>query len=213
MKAKLLTSTFINASVLGLLSSYCWWTAAWWRRCDQTCTCLVPWDSRWGFISGNARWSTWRSWMCAAASIQCIRRREHDIALNYAARRTISLNNLKKAKKIRNTWLELDQHPVLKAVVLERSVFFVLLPIFRFLGDTGLRTTSADISRDEQTHVAANTLVCESLGLTSDKPQQSQTRYGRVGTQSLKGEWSQTSLRTSGNSSILSTQEVKRRVY
>ena len=43
------------------------------------------------------------------------------------------------------------------------------LPIFRFLGDTGLRTTSADISRDEQTHVAANTLVCQALGLEADK--------------------------------------------
>ena len=57
---------------------------------------------------------------------------------------------------------------MLKAVVLERSLFFVLLPIFRYLGDTGLRTTSADISRDEQTHVAANSLVCQELKLTSD---------------------------------------------
>ena len=52
----------------------------------------------------------------------------------------------KEAERIKNAWLELDGHPVLKAVVLERSVFFVLLPIFRFLGDTGLRTTSTDIS-------------------------------------------------------------------
>ena len=95
---------------------------------------------------------------------------KHDIALNYAAKaHNIPEQFEREAKKIRDTWLELDRHPVLKAVVLERSVFFVLLPIFRFLGDTGLRTTSADISRDEQTHVAANTLVCESLGLKSDK--------------------------------------------
>ena len=63
-----------------------------------------------------------------------------------------------EAERIKKAWLELDRHPVLKAVVLERSVFFVLLPIFRFLGDTGLRTTSADISRDEQTHVCCQTL-------------------------------------------------------
>ena len=95
---------------------------------------------------------------------------KHDIALNYAAKaHNIPEQFEREAKKIRDTWLELDRHPVLKAVVLARSVFFVLLPIFRFLGDTGLRTTSADISRDEQTHVAANTLVCESLGLKSDK--------------------------------------------
>ena len=95
---------------------------------------------------------------------------KHDIALNYAAAaHNVPGSFEREAGKIRDTWLELDRHPVLKAVVLERSVFFVLLPIFRFLGDTGLRTTSADISRDEQTHVAANTLVCEALGLKSDK--------------------------------------------
>jgi hypothetical protein len=37
---------------------------------------------------------------------------------------------------------------------------------FRFNGDAGLRTVSADISRDEQVHVAANSLVCRELGLT-----------------------------------------------
>ena len=95
---------------------------------------------------------------------------KHDIALNYAAEvHKIPTKFEKEAAHICKTWLELDRHPVLKAVVLERSVFFVLLPIFRFLGDTGLRTTSADISRDEQTHVAANTLVCEALGLKGDK--------------------------------------------
>lgn len=95
---------------------------------------------------------------------------KHDIALNYAAEvHKVPTKFEREAAHICKTWLELDRHPVLKAVVLERSVFFVLLPIFRFLGDTGLRTTSADISRDEQTHVAANTLVCEELGLKSDK--------------------------------------------
>lgn len=94
----------------------------------------------------------------------------HDIALNYAAQvHQIPEQFEKEAEHICKTWLQLDRHPVLKAVVLERSVFFVLLPIFRRLGDTGLRTTSADISRDEQTHVAANTLVCQALDLKSDK--------------------------------------------
>jgi len=94
----------------------------------------------------------------------------HDIALNFAAEaHQIPIRFEKEAERIKNAWLELDRHPVLKAVVLERSVFFVLLPIFRFLGDTGLRTTSADISRDEQTHVAANTLVCQALDLKADK--------------------------------------------
>jgi hypothetical protein len=114
----------------------------------------------------------------------------HDIALNYAAKaHKIPSRFEAEAERIKNAWLELDRHPVLKAVVLERSVFFVLLPIFRFLGDTGLRTTSADISRDEQTHVAANTLVCEELGLKSDK-ELNKLRRATVAwvLQSLKGE-------------------------
>ena len=115
---------------------------------------------------------------------------KHDIALNYAAEvHKVSTKFEREAAHICKTWLELDRHPVLKAVVLERSVFFVLLPIFRFLGDTGLRTTSADISRDEQTHVAANTLVCEELGLKSDKELNKLRRATVAWTlQSLKGE-------------------------
>ena len=114
----------------------------------------------------------------------------HDIALNYAAEaHKIPTRFEAEAQKIKDAWLELDRHPVLKAVVLERSVFFVLLPIFRFLGDTGLRTTSADISRDEQTHVAANTLVCQELGLKSD-PKLNNLRRATVAwvLQSLKGD-------------------------
>ena len=114
----------------------------------------------------------------------------HDIALNFAAKaHQIPTRFEAEAERIKNAWLELDRHPVLKAVVLERSVFFVLLPIFRFLGDTGLRTTSADISRDEQTHVAANTLVCEELGLKSDKELNKLRRATVAWTlQSLQGE-------------------------
>ena len=115
---------------------------------------------------------------------------KHDIALNYAAEvHKVPTKFEREAAHICKTWLELDRHPVLKAVVLERSVFFVLLPIFRFLGDTGLRTTSADISRDEQTHVAANTLVCEELGLKSDKTLNNLRRATIAWClQSLKGE-------------------------
>ena len=58
----------------------------------------------------------------------------------------------------------------LKALVIERAIFFVLLPFFRFNGDAGLATVSADISRDEQIHVASNSLVCAELGF---KPSQS----------------------------------------
>ena len=135
----------------------------------------------------------------------------HDIALNFAAEaHQIPLRFEKEAERIKNAWLELDRHPVLKAVVLERSVFFVLLPIFRFLGDTGLRTTSADISRDEQTHVAANTLVCENLGLKSDK-ELNQLRRATVAwvLQSLKGE--ETNKHLSSNFWMASSDSLYKR--
>ena len=74
----------------------------------------------------------------------------------------------------------------------------------------------ADISRDEQTHVAANTLVCESLGLKSDKTLNNLRRATVAWVlQSLKGENDNKHL--SGTSGlivqILSTQEEKQKVY
>jgi hypothetical protein len=91
----------------------------------------------------------------------------HDLALSYIAN-AIGTNDKaeQEAKRIRDAWISHPDHTVLKAMVAERAIFFVLLPFFRFNGDAGLRTVSADISRDEQIHVAANSLVCRELGLT-----------------------------------------------
>ena len=81
---------------------------------------------------------------------------------------------------ILRTWLEAPEHPILKAAILERSVFFVLLPFYRFNGDIGIRTTAADISRDEQTHVAIHSMVCSELGLRSS-PGLNRLRRATVG--------------------------------
>lgn len=59
-----------------------------------------------------------------------------------------------------------DDHPLVKAAVLERSVFFVLLPLMRAYGSTSFRTVAADISNDEQIHVAVNTDIQHLLGAT-----------------------------------------------
>ena len=91
----------------------------------------------------------------------------HDLALSYIAN---ALGTDPKAEeeamRIRAAWEAHPDHTVLKALVAERALFFVLLPFFRANGDSGLRTVSADISRDEQVHVAANSLVCRELELT-----------------------------------------------
>jgi len=88
----------------------------------------------------------------------------HDEALNYvtAAHGT----NDKAEKEIKNilkAWQEHPAHPILKAAILERSIFFVALPFFRFNGDIGIRTVAADISRDEITHVGVHSLVATEL--------------------------------------------------
>ena len=92
---------------------------------------------------------------------------KHDLALGYI---TNALGVDEKAEaealRLRAAWEEHPDHTILKALVAERAIFFVLLPFFRFCGDACLRTVSADISRDEQVHVAANSLVCAELGLT-----------------------------------------------
>ena len=90
----------------------------------------------------------------------------HDLALGYIAN-SIGVDPTAEyeAFRLRSAWEEHPDHTLLKALVAERAIFFVLLPFFRFSGDAGLRTVSADISRDEQIHVASNSLVCRELGL------------------------------------------------
>jgi hypothetical protein len=91
----------------------------------------------------------------------------HDLALGYIAN-ALGVDKTAEAEaiKLRDAWTAHPDHTILKAMVAERAIFFVLLPFFRFNGDAGLRTVSADISRDEQVHVATNSLLCRELGLT-----------------------------------------------
>ena len=90
----------------------------------------------------------------------------HDLVLGYIAN-AIGVDEAaeEEAKRLRDAWIAHPDHTILKALVAERAIFFVLLPFFRFNGDAGLRTVSADISRDEQVHVATNSLVCRELNL------------------------------------------------
>jgi len=90
----------------------------------------------------------------------------HDLALSYIADAYgVDPKAEAEALKLQQAWIAHPDHTVLKAMVAERAIFFVLLPFFRFNGDAGMRTCSADISRDEQIHVACNSLVCKELGL------------------------------------------------
>ena len=91
----------------------------------------------------------------------------HDLALGYIADvHNVNDKDEKEGKLLRDAWIKHPDHTILKALVAERAIFFVLLPFFRFNGDAALRTVSADISRDEQIHVGSNSLVCAELGLS-----------------------------------------------
>ena len=90
---------------------------------------------------------------------------KHDLALNYiVAAHGVDDRAEDEAARIRKAWLSNPSHPLLKTAILERSVFFVLLPFFRFNGDMGIRTVASDISRDEQTHTLIHAMVAHDLG-------------------------------------------------
>ena len=90
----------------------------------------------------------------------------HDLALGYIANAYgTSEQAEKEALALQKAWIAHPDHTITKAMVAERAIFFVLLPFFRFCGDAGMRTVSADISRDEQVHVATNSLICRELNL------------------------------------------------
>lgn len=91
---------------------------------------------------------------------------KHDTALNFISN-SFGVDEKAEAEALRlqRAWIAHPDHTILKAMVAERAIFFVLLPFFRFNGDASMRTVSADISRDEQVHVASNSLVARELGL------------------------------------------------
>ena len=90
----------------------------------------------------------------------------HDLALGYiASSYGVDEKAEREAFALRDAWTAHKDHTILKAMVAERAIFFVLLPFLRANGDAGMRTVSADISRDEQIHVACNSLVCAELNL------------------------------------------------
>lgn len=92
----------------------------------------------------------------------------HDVALGYIANAYgVDQKAEEEALRLRDAWVAHPDHTITKAMVAERAIFFVLLPFFRANGDAGMRTVSADISRDEQIHVATNTIVCRQLGLSA----------------------------------------------
>jgi hypothetical protein len=94
----------------------------------------------------------------------------HDEALNYvAAAHGVDEAAEREALRIRDAWLAHPAHPLAKVAVLERSLFFTILPFFRFNGDKGIRTVASDISRDEICHAFVHTKICDEMNETYGK--------------------------------------------
>jgi hypothetical protein len=105
----------------------------------------------------------------------------HDQALSYiAAAHGTDETAEREVLNILKVWMEHPAHPVHKAAILERSVFFVALPFFRQNGDIGMRTVSADISRDERVHTAIHGMVAKELG-EEDSQSLNKLRLATVG--------------------------------
>lgn len=96
---------------------------------------------------------------------------KHDLALNRAyAKMSMNISEHDKtAEQLLKAWMDSSEPDILKALIIERSVFFVILPIFRFLGNVGLRTISSEISGDETVHVGTNQYLCKLLGMEPTK--------------------------------------------
>ena len=112
---------------------------------------------------------------------------KHDLALNYiVASHGVDDRAEAEAARIRKAWLSNPSHPLLKTAILERSVFFVLLPFFRFNGDMGIRTVASDISRDEQTHTLIHAMVAHDLGEKTTCPGQAPESHRSLGNGSTR---------------------------
>lgn len=95
----------------------------------------------------------------------------HDEVLNIAhsVYQLTDKNMENEASIIAKEWIDHPDHPVVKAWVIENSVFFVILPILRKFGDAGLRLVSRDISNDENIHVSTNRQLATDLGYSYSK--------------------------------------------
>jgi hypothetical protein len=95
---------------------------------------------------------------------------KHDISLNklYTSAGLHIKEHETVAEQIVQKWLDLPDHPFVKALYGERSVFFVILPMFRFLSgqNFSMRTVASEISGDEVVHVSTNTRLCRQLKLS-----------------------------------------------
>ena len=82
----------------------------------------------------------------------------------------ISSDIMDKCNELKDEWVNLPGHPILKAGSLESGIFLVNLALLRLVGSPSLATLGRGISSDERRHVITNRHAVDDLGLNPWEP-------------------------------------------
>lgn len=82
----------------------------------------------------------------------------------------ISEDVMIKCTALKDAWVDLPGHPILKAGSLEAGIFLVNLAILRLVGSPSLATLGRGISSDERRHVITNRHAVNDLGMNPWEP-------------------------------------------
>jgi hypothetical protein len=92
---------------------------------------------------------------------------KHELALTRAKNAMTDYDSSfeKEALEIISAWNRLPDPEIVKAAVLENSIFFLILPLYANFGGAALRITSNSISADERIHVVSHRTAAQQLGI------------------------------------------------
>lgn len=90
--------------------------------------------------------------------------------INAAQAYPIPEDIMRDCERLKDAWVDLNAHPILKAGSLESGIFLVNLAILRLFGSADLSTLGRGISMDERRHVITNRNVVKDLGLNPWNP-------------------------------------------
>lgn len=77
---------------------------------------------------------------------------------------------MEACESLKDAWVDLKEHPIYIAGLLESGLFLVNLAIFRLLGSSDLATLGRGISSDERRHVITNRHAVKDLGMNPWSP-------------------------------------------
>jgi hypothetical protein len=96
---------------------------------------------------------------------------KHELALNRAKAAMVDYDPSfeVEAQEIIQAWKDLPDPEIVKAALMENSIFFLILPAYSNFGGAALRITSNSISADERIHVISHRTAAQQLGIRPSK--------------------------------------------